>query len=456
MSLNIVILAAGQGKRMHSNLPKVLHYLGGKTLLEHVVDAVASIEKDKIYIVYSDDVVPEKLSHLSVTWVKQEKPLGTAHAVHQVLPKLDENSHLLVLCGDVPLITESTVQRLIDRTADDAVGCLTAMVKYPSGFGRVIRGARGQLQSIVEERDATDRQRKIREVNAGTYIVPVRYLKQWLPSLKAHNAQNEYYFTDIIASAIEDQVTVQTTYAGSVMEIQGINDHDQLSRLERYWQRENARGYMQAGLALKDPERFDVRGTFEFGRDTTIDINVIIEGVVKVGANCLIGSNVILRHATLGDHVEVKPNSIIEEATIANHCTIGPFARVRPGTQLDENVRIGNFVELKKAEIQAGSKINHLSYIGDAMIGKDVNIGAGTITCNYDGVNKHRTVIGDNAFIGSDSQFIAPVTVGANATIGAGSTITQDAPAGKLTVARSKQVTIEDWQRPEKEKEKVR
>ncbi|OGT21567.1 MAG: UDP-N-acetylglucosamine diphosphorylase/glucosamine-1-phosphate N-acetyltransferase [Gammaproteobacteria bacterium RIFCSPHIGHO2_02_FULL_42_13] len=451
MSLNIVILAAGQGKRMHSNLPKVLHCLGGKTLLEHVVDAVASIEKDKIYVVYSDNVVPEKLSHLSVSWVKQEKPLGTAHAVHQVLPELDENSHALVLCGDVPLITANTVQRLIDRTAEDAVGCLTAMIKYPSGFGRVIRGARGQLQSIVEERDATDRQRKIREVNAGIYIVPVRYLKQWLPSLKAHNAQNEYYFTDIIASAIEDQVTVQTTYAGSVMEIQGINDLDQLSRLERYWQRENSRCYMQAGLTLKDPERFDVRGIFEFGRDTTVDVNVIIEGVVKVGANCLIGSNVVLRNVTLGNHVEVKPNSIIEEATIADHCTIGPFARVRPGTQLDENVRIGNFVELKKAEVHEGSKISHLSYIGDAMIGKNVNIGAGTITCNYDGANKHRTVIGDNAFIGSDSQFIAPVTVGENATIGAGSTITQDAPADKLTVARSKQVTIEGWKRPEKD-----
>jgi len=315
----------------------------------------------------------------------------------------------------------------------------------------VIRGARGQLQSIVEERDATDRQRKIREVNAGIYIVPVRYLKQWLPSLKAHNAQNEYYFTDIIASAIEDQVTVQTTYAGSVMEIQGINDLDQLSRLERYWQRENSRCYMQAGLTLKDPERFDVRGIFEFGRDTTVDVNVIIEGVVKVGANCLIGSNVVLRNVTLGNHVEVKPNSIIEEATIADHCTIGPFARVRPGTQLDENVRIGNFVELKKAEVHEGSKISHLSYIGDAMIGKNVNIGAGTITCNYDGANKHRTVIGDNAFIGSDSQFIAPVTVGENATIGAGSTITQDAPADKLTVARSKQVTIEGWKRPEKD-----
>ena len=452
MSLNIVILAAGKGKRMHSALPKVLHGIAGKPILEHVVNVAQKLKADKIFVIYGHqgDVVQEQLKAFPITWVEQKQQLGTGHAVLQALPFLDDTGRTLVLYGDVPLIAESTLENLLNSTPENEVGWLTAIVENPFGLGRIIRNARGTPKAIVEEKDANDIQKAIKEINTGICVFSNKYLKTWLPDLKNNNKQGEYYLTDLFAKAVEEKVKIHTSNATSMDEILGVNTKAQLAYLERVWQKNNAKKYMQAGLTLRDPNRFDVRGHLTFGQDVIIDVNVVIEGNVSLGDHCMIGPNVILRNVTIADHVTIKANSVIEDSIIDDECIIGPFARIRPKTHLKKKAKIGNFVEVKKSEIGEGTKVNHLSYIGDSIIGKKVNVGAGTITCNYDGAFKHQTVIKDNCFIGSCTQFVAPVTVGAGATIGAGSTITNDAPEGKLTIARSRQVTIESWDRPKK------
>lgn len=455
MTLSTVILAAGQGKRMLSQTPKVLHRLAGKPLLEHVVNTTQSLDNtNPAIIIYGHDgeKVQHALSHLNVKWAHQAEQLGTGHAVQQALPHLNDAQRVLVLYGDVPLISTATLKKLIASTPADAIGILTAIFPNPTGLGRIIRDTKNQIIGIVEEKDATEAQRKITEINSGIYLIPAALLKKWLPTLSNHNAQKEYYLTDIISLAVQDKIAIHSLQPESFAEVLGVNDRLQLAMLERHYQMQQAEKFMLRGVTFYDPARFDLRGELITGQDVTIDINVIIEGSVKIGNHCVIGANTILRNVIIGDNTEIKANSVIDGAEIANNCVIGPFARIRPGTILSAHAHIGNFVEIKNSTVGASSKINHLSYIGDSEVGKHVNIGAGAITCNYDGVNKHRTIIGDNAFVGSNSQLVAPITIGEGATIGAGSTITRDAPAHQLTISRSAQKTIENWQRPKEKK----
>jgi bifunctional UDP-N-acetylglucosamine pyrophosphorylase/glucosamine-1-phosphate N-acetyltransferase len=456
MSLTTVILAAGQGKRMHSDTPKVLHKLAGVTLLEHVVNTSYQVNTQQPPVViygHAGDKVQHSLGHLNVTWVAQDQQLGTGHALRQALPHLPDDGRVLILYGDVPLISADTLKNFIATTPQDTLGMLTTHLADPTGFGRIIRDSDGKIIKVTEEKDADVTARAIHEINSGIYLAPAKFLKAWLPALTNKNVQQEYYLTDIIPLASEQNVAIHAMHPGNYQEVLGINDRIQLAALERYYQRRLAEKLMRQGVTLLDPNRFDVRGDLVVGSDTIIDINVIIEGHVKIGNHCNIGPNVILRNTVIGDHVEIRANSVIDGAEIAEHCTVGPFARLRPGTVLMARSHIGNFVEIKNSDIGIGSKVNHLSYIGDSEIGKSVNVGAGSITCNYDGVNKHRTIIGDNAFIGSNSSLIAPITIGAGATIGAGSIITRDAPAEQLTVARAQQKSIANWHRPGKDKE---
>ena len=454
MDLSVVILAAGQGSRMRSQLPKVLHKLANKPLLTHVIDVAEQLSAQEIHIVYGHggEVVRERLAERNVSWVKQEQQLGTGHAVAQAVPHLVDNHTVLVLYGDVPLITKETLQRLIKQVSGTSMGLLTAELSNPFGYGRIVRDSDNAVQCITEEKDASAEVRKITEVNSGILAVQGEQLKGWLARLKNNNAQGEYYLTDIIAMAVSDGIEVKTSQAAAVEEVEGINNRIQLARLERYYQQQQAERLMAAGVTLKDPARFDLRGTVETGMDVIIDINVILNGEVVIGSSVEIGANCLLSNVVVEDGTVILPNSIIEDAVVGRDCTIGPFARIRPDTKLADSVKIGNFVEIKKAQVDEGAKINHLSYVGDSIVGKDVNIGAGVITCNYDGANKHLTEIGDDAFIGSDSQLIAPVKIGAGATIGAGSTITGDAPANQLTLTRSKQRSIDSWVRPQKNK----
>lgn len=455
MKLSVVILAAGDGKRMYSKISKGLHKLAGKPLLEHVVETAQQLKPNNIYVVYgrnNGEQMMEQLNYLPVTWVHQEEPLGTGHAVQQVLPILNKHHRVLVLCGDVPLITATTLDNLLRATADDAIGWLTARLQDPTGMGRILRDSNENLQAIIEERDATETQKEINEINTGVCLVPVKYLSQWLPEIQKVNAQNEYYLTDIFAMALAKKVHLQIEQAATEAEILGVNNCQQLAHLERIWQLQYANKCMLAGLTLRDPHRFDVRGNLKFGQDVVIDVNVVIEGEVVIGNNCHIGTNVWLRNVVIADNVNISANTVIDSAVIEEGCLIGPFARIRPETVLRKKVKIGNFVEVKKSEIGEHSKVNHLSYVGDTTMGRHVNIGAGTITCNYDGVNKHQTIIEDNVFVGSSTQLVAPLTVGKNATIGAGSTITADVPKDELTLARIKQVTVQGWERPRKEK----
>lgn len=450
MKTEVIILAAGQGKRMQSTLPKVLHALAGKSLLAHVVDTVSGLAehpKPKVVYGHEGDQLLKALSHLTVDWVLQEQQAGTGHAVMQALPHIDEAAGVLILCGDVPLITRATLEKLIASTASGGMGLLTANLHNPFGYGRIKRDTSGEVIAIVEERDATDAERAIHEINTGIYYVPAAYLKRWLPQIKNHNHQGELYLTDIIGFAVSEKVSIHTVQPASLHEISGVNDRVQLATLERDYQREQAKMFMRAGVTLLDPERFDVRGEVQVGKDTIIDINVILEGNTRIGERCLIGPNCVIRDCVIADEVVIKANSVLEGATIASEAVIGPFSRLRPDTVLAEKVHVGNFVEVKKTTVGVGSKISHLSYVGDAIVGAKVNIGAGTITCNYDGVHKHQTHIGDGAFIGSSTQLVAPVKVGEGATIGAGSTITEDAPANQLTLSRAPQKTIEGWQR---------
>jgi bifunctional UDP-N-acetylglucosamine pyrophosphorylase / glucosamine-1-phosphate N-acetyltransferase len=452
MSFSIIILAAGLGKRMHSTLPKVLHPLAGRPLLAHVLDTARQLQPHSLYVVhgYGGEQIQAAFQSLPITWIHQAELLGTGHAVLQTLPHLSEDEQVLILFGDVPLISFDTLKDLIQNTPSQDIGWLTAMVEDSTGFGRILRNAQGQAIQIIEDKDATEDQKKIKEINTGICLIPSLYLKQWLPLLKSQNAQKEYYLTDIFAIAIQQRKVIHTFQPQSNDEILGVNDQLQLSQLERIYQHEKATQYLRAGLHIVDPNRFDVRGELQFGQDNTIDLNVIIEGQVILGNHCFIGPNVYLKNVTLGDHVKILANSFIEGAVIGNLCSVGPFARIRPDTELKEKVTIGNFAEIKKSTIDERTKIHHVSYIGDSLIGKDVNIGAGTITCNYNGATKSQTIIGDGAFIGSDSVLVAPLEIGAYAYIGAGSTITKEAPPHKLTVGRAKQVTIDHWKRPKK------
>ncbi|MDZ4202882.1 MAG: bifunctional UDP-N-acetylglucosamine diphosphorylase/glucosamine-1-phosphate N-acetyltransferase GlmU [Gallionella sp.] len=452
-ALNVVILAAGKGTRMYSAKPKVLHELAGQPLLQHVVDRAIELRPSHICVVYGHggETVPRAIpSAHELSFVLQEPQLGTGHAVQQALPFLSDDSRTLVLYGDVPLIQHNTLHRM--RQAGEGLILLTVYLEEPAGYGRIVRDAQGEVLCIVEEKDATAQQREIKEVNTGILLAPTRLLRGWLSNLQNNNAQGEYYLTDIVAMAVKQGIPVQATQPANRWEVEGVNNKAQLATLERACQTEQAIRLLNQGVTLKDPARIDVRGELACGQDVEIDIGCIFEGSVNLGDRVKVGAYCLVRNATLGEGTEIAPYSHIDGSEVGANCRVGPYARLRPGTKLAEEVHVGNFVEIKNSDIAANSKANHLSYLGDSSIGARVNIGAGTITCNYDGANKHRTIIGDDAFIGSDTQLVAPVSVGCGATIGAGSTITKDAPDGALTLSRSKQLTVSGWARPQKGK----
>lgn len=453
MDLNIVILAAGKGTRMRSAMAKVLHKLAGKELLAHVIDTARSLAPNKIIIVYGHDgeTVKKKLDAPDLSWILQENQLGTGHAVKEALPEIEKDSQVLVLYGDVPLITKATLEELIRTKEGKELGLLTAELDDASGYGRILRNSNNDIIGIVEEKDANEGEKRIKEINTGIMLFDSKALSNWIKELKNDNAQGEYYLTDCVRLAANDDNNVAGVKCTQVFEITGVNNRIQLAELERVFQRNYAEELMLSGTTLADPERIEIRGQLVAEPDCEIDINCVFEGRVTLGKQVKIGPNVLISNSTLGDGSVVLANSVIENAQIGNKVTIGPFARVRPDTVLADKVKVGNFVEIKKATIGLGSKVNHLSYIGDTEMGSGVNIGAGTITCNYDGAFKHLTIIGDNAFIGSDTQLVAPVKVGEGATIGAGSTITKDTPANRLSLSRSKQVTINGWERPKKD-----
>ncbi|MBU3736074.1 MAG: UDP-N-acetylglucosamine diphosphorylase/glucosamine-1-phosphate N-acetyltransferase [Methylobacterium sp.] len=450
-TLNVVILAAGKGTRMHSHLPKVLHPVADKPLLAHVVDCARTLAPGRILVVHGHgaETVRATITGTDIHWVHQAEQLGTGHALQQAVPHLLTGGTALVLFGDVPLIRAETCRQLLHK-AQKGLTLLTFITPQPKGYGRIIRGADGRVQRIVEEKDADEEQRAVREVNSGIMAMPVHLIADWLSALRNDNAQGEYYLTDIVALAVRHRVPVESVTTDAAWEVAGVNSKSDLAMVERQYQRLQAETLLSQGVTLRDPQRLDVRGALRVGRDVEIDVGCIFEGQVEIGAQVRIGPYCVLRNATIGDGVTVAAFSHIEDASIGADSRIGPYARLRPGSELMRDTHIGNFVEIKNSRIGQGSKVNHLSYIGDSDIGKDVNVGAGTITCNYDGANKHRTVIGDRAFIGSDSQLVAPVTVAAGATIGAGSTITRDAPADMLTLSRTRQVSIQGWKRPRK------
>ncbi|MFD2365091.1 bifunctional UDP-N-acetylglucosamine diphosphorylase/glucosamine-1-phosphate N-acetyltransferase GlmU [Pseudoduganella sp. GCM10020061] len=457
--MNVVILAAGMGKRMQSALPKVLHPLAGKPLLLHVIDTARELAPSKLCVIYGHggaavpDVVARQNTgaYAEITTALQEPQLGTGHAVMQGLPHLDDDAPTLVLYGDVPLTSAASLKRLAEVAGKDKLGILTVEQDNPHGLGRIVRHG-GHIVRIVEEKDASDDERRIREINSGIMMIPTRHLKQWLGSLSNENAQGEYYLTDIVAQAVADGVPVVSASPSAQWEVAGVNSKVQLAELERRHQLNIANALLERGVTLLDPARIDVRGELICGRDVVIDVGCVFEGRVDLADGVHIGANSVIINSAIAAGAQVKPFSHIEEAVVGAKSIIGPFARLRPGTTLAEDVHVGNFVEIKNSQIAAHSKANHLAYVGDATVGSRVNIGAGTITCNYDGANKFRTVIEDDAFIGSDSQLVAPVTVGKGATLGAGTTLTKDAPAGKLTISRPKQLTIESWKRPVKTK----
>ncbi|MCG8668605.1 MAG: bifunctional UDP-N-acetylglucosamine diphosphorylase/glucosamine-1-phosphate N-acetyltransferase GlmU [Pseudomonadales bacterium] len=456
MNLNVVILAAGKGSRMKSKLPKVLQPLAKKPLLSHVLDTSFNVSATKVIVVYGHggDLVQSTIKasypEAPIVWVEQKEQLGTGHAVQQALSELEPGSKTLILYGDVPLVSKESLETFIEDTEETGCGVLTVKLDNPKGYGRILRDESYHVTSIVEEKDATDAEKLVQEVNTGIMLVNSDLLTEWLPTLKNENAQGEYYLTDIIKIAREAHINVNATVISDPMEVEGVNDKRQLAALERQYQRSLADQLMVAGATLIDPNRIDVRGSLSVSADCFIDVNCVFEGQVSLGENVQIGPNCLLINSTIGDNTVIKANTVIEDANISDSCDIGPYARIRPGTEMKSGAKVGNFVETKKSVIGEGSKVNHLTYVGDAELGKDVNVGAGTITCNYDGVNKSKTIIGDGAFIGSNSSLVAPVEIGAGATIGAGSTISKDAEAEKLTLTRAKQMTVAGWKRPTK------
>jgi len=452
--LEVIILAAGKGTRMVSSLPKVLHEVAGKPMLQHVLDTCLELGADRLHVVYGfgGELLREKIQNDDINWILQAEQNGTGHAVDIAMSHVSDESTILVLYGDVPLISKESLNSLLQACGEQSVALMTAFLQDGASYGRILRDNKQCFQSIVEHKDATPKQCEINEINTGFLAAPAGRLKSWVSKLECENAQGEFYLTDIFAMAVADGVPVETCQPVNNTEILGINDRQNLSDVERIYQQQQANRYLQAGLSVCDPARFDIRGSLKHGKDCFIDINVIIEGDVNLGDRVSIGPNTLLRNMTIGDDVEVKANCILEDSSIGELAIIGPFARIRPESEISSFAHIGNFVEIKKSQVGSGSKVNHLSYIGDTEIGADVNIGAGVITCNYDGANKFKTTIGDNAFIGSDSQLVAPVTIGSGATIGAGSTITKNAPADELTLSRAEQETRKGWQRPVKEK----
>jgi bifunctional UDP-N-acetylglucosamine pyrophosphorylase/glucosamine-1-phosphate N-acetyltransferase len=452
MPLSVVILAAGQGKRMASDLPKVLQPLAGRPLLSHVVATARALGPDAIHVVYGHggERVRAAIAGEDVRWALQAEQKGTGHALAQAMPGVPDGHVVLVLYGDVPLIRAGTLEDLVARAGPASLALLSARLPDPSGYGRVVRDAAGRVARIVEDKDANHKERAIGEINTGVMAAPAARLRAWLGALKAGNSQGEYYLTDCIGAAVRDGCAVDAVVAAAPAEVLGVNDKLQLAEAEAAHRRDRADALMRAGVTVVDPARLDVRGEARCGRDVVLDVNVILQGKVRLGDRVKVGAGCVLSDCEIGDDSELRPHCVIEGAVAGKGCVIGPFARLRPGTRLADGVHVGNFVEVKNSALGAGSKANHLTYLGDSTVGSQVNVGAGTVTCNYDGASKHRTEIGDGAFIGSGTMLVAPVSVGRDATIGAGSTITKPAPAGKLTVERSRQVTVENWKRPEK------
>lgn len=451
MKFSAVILAAGKGTRMYSNKPKVLHTLAGKPMAKHVIDTCSGLGAQNIHLVYGHggDQMKASLSQEPVNWVLQAEQLGTGHAVNQASSEFADDEKILVLYGDVPLISSQTVENLLEAQPHGGIALLTVVLDNPMGYGRIVR-KNGPVVAIVEQKDATEEQKLIKEINTGVMVATGGDLKRWLANLKNENAQGEYYLTDVIAAAHSEGRAVEAVHPANPIEVEGVNDRAQLAKLERAYQRMNAQTLLEQGVMLRDPERFDLRGTLQCGMDVEIDTNVIIEGNVSLGDNVVIGTGCVLKDCEIDDNTIVRPYSVIEGATVGEECTVGPFTRLRPGAELRNDAHVGNFVEVKNARLGEGSKANHLTYLGDAEIGQRTNIGAGAITCNYDGANKFKTIIGDDVFVGSDSQLIAPVTIANGATIGAGTTLTKDVDEGELVITRAKERKIADWQRPVK------
>lgn len=451
--MNVVILAAGMGKRMHSSLPKVLHLLAGKPLLAHVIETARSLEPSRLIVVYGHggEKVPQALNAPDMSFVLQEPQLGTGHAVQQAAPQLDDSASTLILYGDVPLTSAATLQRLAQAAGKDRLAILTVNLDNPTGYGRIVRDG-DRIVRIVEQKDASEAERAIREVNTGIMMAPTKQLKRWLSTLSNDNAQKEYYLTDIVAQAVADGVEVVSALPDAVWETLGVNSKVQLAELERIHQCTISSALLEQGVTLADPARIDVRGKLTCGRDVTIDVNCVFEGNVTLGDGVSVGPNCVIRDSSIAAGAQIRPFCHLEGAEVGAESLIGPYARLRPGAKLGEEVHIGNFVEVKNSRIAAQSKANHLAYVGDSTVGSRVNIGAGAITCNYDGANKHQTVIEDDVFIGTNCELVAPVRVGSGATVGAGTTLTRDVPAGSLTVSRVKQVSIDGWKRPTKSK----
>lgn len=452
-AMSVVILAAGKGTRMYSEIPKVLHLLAGKPMVQHVIDAATKLGAQNVHLVYGHggERLKSMLKNNALNWVLQAEQLGTGHAMQQAAAHFADDEDVLMLYGDVPLIAVDTLKRLLAVKPQGGIGLLTVKLEDPSGYGRIVR-ENNEVVAIVEHKDASDKQYQINEINTGILVANGRDLKRWLGMLHNNNAQGEFYITDIIALAHADGKKIETVHPVRLSEVEGVNNRLQLSQLERVYQAEQAEKLLLAGVMLLDPARFDLRGELEYGCDISIDANVIMEGKVKLGNRVKIGVGCVLKNCVIGDDCEIGPYSVLEDALLAAACTVGPFARLRPGAELAEGAHVGNFVEMKKARLGKGSKAGHLSYLGDAEIGADVNIGAGTITCNYDGANKHKTIIGDGVFIGSDTQLVAPVCVGKGSTIAAGTTVTRNIEENELVLSRVKQVHIQGWQRPVKNK----
>ncbi len=453
MKFSAVILAAGKGTRMHSNMPKVLHTLAGKPMAKHVIDTCNSIGATNIHLVYGHggDQMKATLAAEDVNWVLQAEQKGTGHAVDQASPHFEDNEKVLVLYGDVPLISEDTINNLLDAQPNDGIALLTVMMDDPSGYGRIVR-KNGPVVAIVEQKDASEEQKLIKECNTGVLVATGKDLKRWLSGLNNDNAQGEYYLTDVIAAAHDEGRAVEAVHPANPIEVEGVNDRAQLARLERAFQGIQAKNLLQQGVMLRDPARFDLRGELQYGKDCEIDVNVIIEGKVSLGDNVVIGAGSVLKDCEIDDNTVIRPYSVIEGATVGEECTVGPFTRLRPGAEMHKNSHVGNFVEVKNTRLGEGSKANHLTYLGDAEIGQRVNVGAGVITCNYDGANKFKTIIGDDVFVGSDSQLVAPVAIADGATIGAGTTLTKNVEQGDLVISRAKERKISGWQRPTKKK----